>query len=140
MVEQAIQQAAAQVEGLWNGVVDAGDDLAGKYHMVSNVTKMAGSSPRLQRDLEKMRVINAAIVTEAPGPCSAPRPSSGTPRRWHRPGAQRSRGDAHRRVSAGLLDRLPVISGEVLGEHQGEEIVEAFMGDFGANDSAIRRP
>jgi hypothetical protein len=63
-IDAAIQQAAAQVNGLWSDVTDAGDDLAGKYHMVTNVTKMAASSPRLARDVQKMIVINQAIVNE----------------------------------------------------------------------------
>jgi hypothetical protein len=63
-IDAEVQQAAAQVNGLWADVTDAGDDLAGKYHMVSNVTKMAASSPRLARDVQKMIVINQAIVNE----------------------------------------------------------------------------
>jgi hypothetical protein len=63
-VDQQIQAAAAQVEGLWGGVAEVGDDLAAKYHMVSSLAKMAVNSPRLQRDVQKMIVINEAIVTE----------------------------------------------------------------------------
>jgi hypothetical protein len=58
------QQAVAQVDGLWAGVTEVGDDLAQKYRLVSNVSKMAASSPHLQRDVQKMQVINQAIVVE----------------------------------------------------------------------------
>ncbi|MGH7296276.1 MAG: hypothetical protein ACRELB_15155, partial [Polyangiaceae bacterium] len=62
-VDQQIQNAAAQVEGLWGNVTDAGDDLAQKYHQVTMVTKMA-NTPRMQAAVQKMTVINQAIVTE----------------------------------------------------------------------------
>jgi hypothetical protein len=62
-IDGDMQNAAAQVEGLWQGVVDAGDDLAQKYHQTSMVTKMA-NTPRMQRSVQQMQMINQAIVVE----------------------------------------------------------------------------
>jgi len=44
-IDADIQQAAAQVEGLWGGVTEVGDDLAQKYHLVSVAQQVA--TPRL---------------------------------------------------------------------------------------------
>jgi hypothetical protein len=62
-IDREIQQAASQVEGLWSGVTQAGDDLVQKRHVAENLAKIA-NRPHLQSQLQTVLAINQAIVTE----------------------------------------------------------------------------
>jgi len=62
-VDQQIQAAAAQVDGLWREVTDVGDNLATKHHQTEMFARMA-TRPYQQRQLQQMRMINQAIISE----------------------------------------------------------------------------
>jgi hypothetical protein len=61
-IDKEIEQATAQVDGLWAEIVSAGDDLAQKYHQVSVAASL--NTPRLRRAIPQMMTINRAIVSE----------------------------------------------------------------------------
>ncbi|HWD24758.1 MAG TPA: hypothetical protein VG368_04785 [Acidimicrobiales bacterium] len=62
-IDQQVQEAAAQVDRLWSDVTALGDDLAQKHHQAAMVRQIA-NTPRNMLALQRMQVIDAAIVNE----------------------------------------------------------------------------
>lgn len=62
-IDQRLQRIAVRIDDLWTAVVEAGDDLSQKRHAATVLAQLA-NRPSLQRDLQQLRVVNAAAVTE----------------------------------------------------------------------------
>ncbi len=62
-LDAMLQQQAAQIDSLWNAVVEVGDDLAQKRH-VATVFAHVATRPSQQRNLQQLYAFNAATVTE----------------------------------------------------------------------------
>jgi hypothetical protein len=62
-LDAMLQRQAAQIDSLWNAVVEVGDDLAQKRH-VATVFAQVATRPSQQRNLQQLQAFNAATVTE----------------------------------------------------------------------------
>lgn len=63
MIDDQAKKRSAELDGSWRDVEEVGDDVARKYHQAEMLSKLA-NNPRLQRQLQQMRVITAATVKE----------------------------------------------------------------------------